>query len=94
MKELIPEFERYDRCGCSKGASYSPTAALSQAAYGSSIASGPACGQCFNLTLRETFGAVPTWVLSEEQKVSTVVKIVVSFVFFYLSVLLSRISVD
>ncbi|GAA5987966.1 hypothetical protein JCM5350_007838 [Sporobolomyces pararoseus] len=63
-------------CGCSKGASYFPTAALSQAAYGSSIASGPACGQCFNLTLRETFRAVPTWVLSEEQKVSTVVKIV------------------
>ncbi|GAA5959585.1 hypothetical protein JCM3765_007205 [Sporobolomyces pararoseus] len=63
-------------CGCSKGASYYPTAALSQAAYGSSVASGPACGQCFNLTLRETFGAVPTWVLSEEQKVSTVVKIV------------------
>lgn len=65
-------------CGCSTGASYYPTAALSQAAYGSSVASGPACGMCFNLTLRETFGAVPTWTLSEEQQVSVVVKIVVS----------------
>jgi hypothetical protein len=67
------------RCGCSKTASYYPTAALSQAAYGSSLASGPACGQCFNVTLRETFGAIPTWTLNEEQRVSTVVKIVVSF---------------
>ncbi|GAA5829077.1 hypothetical protein JCM5353_000888 [Sporobolomyces roseus] len=63
-------------CGCSTGASYYPTAALSQAAYGSSVASGPACGMCFNLTLQETFGAVPTWILSEEQQVSVVVKIV------------------
>ncbi|GAA5911429.1 uncharacterized protein JCM6883_005755 [Sporobolomyces salmoneus] len=63
-------------CGCSKTASYFPTAALSQAAYGSSLASGPACGMCFNLTLKETFGAIPTWVLSEDQRVSVVVKIV------------------
>ena len=68
----------YYSCGCSTGASYYPTAALSQAAYGSSVASGPACGMYFNLTLQETFGAVPTWTLSEEQQVSVVVKIVVS----------------
>ncbi|GAA5956240.1 hypothetical protein JCM21900_006580 [Sporobolomyces salmonicolor] len=62
-------------CGCSADSSYYPTAALSQAAYGSSLAAGPACGQCFNLTLVQTYGATPEWVLSEEERVSVVVKI-------------------
>ncbi|BGO99473.1 RlpA-like double-psi beta-barrel-containing protein domain-containing protein [Rhodotorula toruloides] len=64
-------------CGCSTGSTYFPTAALSQAAYGSSLASGPACGQCFNLTLLETFGATPEWVPTDQQRrnASVVVKI-------------------
>ncbi|BGP47897.1 hypothetical protein JCM10450v2_003762 [Rhodotorula kratochvilovae] len=64
-------------CGCSTNATYFPTAALSQAAYGSALASGPACGQCFALTLSATLNAVPQWVLSEEQRanISVVVKI-------------------
>ncbi|GAA5836193.1 hypothetical protein JCM3766R1_001991 [Sporobolomyces carnicolor] len=63
-------------CGCAKAASYYPTAALSQSAYGSSVASGPACGMCFKLTLKETYGAVPTWTLTADQQVSVVVKVV------------------
>ncbi|GJN89124.1 hypothetical protein Rhopal_002098-T1 [Rhodotorula paludigena] len=64
-------------CGCSTNSTYFPTAALSQAAYGSALASGPACGQCFNLTLTETLLADPPWVLNEEQRrnASIVVKI-------------------
>ncbi|GAA5885527.1 hypothetical protein JCM6882_007454 [Rhodosporidiobolus microsporus] len=65
----------YGACGCARNSTYYPTAALSQAAYGSSMAFGPACGQCFNLTLLETFFAEPTWVLSEEQRRSVVVKV-------------------
>ncbi|GAA5825628.1 hypothetical protein JCM11251_000315 [Rhodosporidiobolus azoricus] len=65
----------YGACGCSRNSTYYPTAALSQAAYGSSMAYGPACGQCFNLTLLETLLAEPTWVLSEEQRASVVVKV-------------------
>lgn len=36
-----------------------PTAAMSQMAYGSSTAYGPACGKCFNLTLLNTFLSDP-----------------------------------
>ncbi|GLB37572.1 hypothetical protein LshimejAT787_0406230 [Lyophyllum shimeji] len=38
-------------CGCAPSSTHYPTAALSQMAYGSSRAYGPACGKCFNLTL-------------------------------------------
>ncbi|KAF8070599.1 RlpA-like double-psi beta-barrel-protein domain-containing protein-containing protein [Lyophyllum atratum] len=38
-------------CGCVPSSTHYPTAALSQMAYGSSKAYGPACGKCFNLTL-------------------------------------------
>lgn len=72
-----------NRCGCAKAASYYPTAALSQSAYGSSVASGPACGMCFNLTLKETYGAVPTWTLTADQQVSVVVKVVVRLTSIY-----------
>ncbi|GAA6007896.1 hypothetical protein JCM10207_004916 [Rhodosporidiobolus poonsookiae] len=65
----------YGSCGCAINSTYLPTAALSQAAYGSASAFGPACGQCFNLTLLRTFGATPEWVLSEQQQESVVVKI-------------------
>ncbi|BGP15918.1 hypothetical protein JCM10213v2_003910 [Rhodosporidiobolus nylandii] len=65
----------YGSCGCSVDSTFYPTAALSQAAFGSSMAYGPACGQCFNLTLLETFTGTPKWVLSEEQRVAVVVKI-------------------
>lgn len=47
------------RCGCTAGASAYPTAALSNGAYGSSYFSGPACGQCFNLTLQHTLLNTP-----------------------------------
>ncbi|GAA6027503.1 hypothetical protein JCM8097_007894 [Rhodosporidiobolus ruineniae] len=65
----------YGSCGCAVNSTYFPTAALSQAAYASSSAFGPACGQCFNLTLVETVLAVPTWILNEEQRRSVVVKV-------------------
>lgn len=78
---LVPVLTGLDllRCGCSTGSTYFPTAALSQAAYGSSLASGPACGQCLNLTLLQTYGATPEWLLNDEQRrnASVVVKITV-----------------
>lgn len=46
-------------CGCTPNSTYYPTAALSQMAYGSSTSYGPACGQCFNLTLVDAFTANP-----------------------------------
>ncbi|KAG9316281.1 RlpA-like double-psi beta-barrel-protein domain-containing protein-containing protein [Chiua virens] len=46
-------------CGCTPNSTYYPTAALSQMAYGSSTSYGPACGQCFNLTLLDAFTANP-----------------------------------
>jgi len=46
-------------CGCTGESTHYPTAALSQMAYGSSTAYGPACGRCFNLTLLNTFLSVP-----------------------------------
>lgn len=46
-------------CGCTPNSTYYPTAALSQMAYGSSTAYGPACGQCFKLTLLNVFTANP-----------------------------------
>lgn len=46
-------------CGCTADSTHYPTAALSQMAYGSSTAYGPACGRCFNLTLLNTFLSVP-----------------------------------
>jgi hypothetical protein len=47
-------------CGCVGGSSDSyPTAAMSQMAYGSSRAYGPACGRCFNLTLLNTWTPNP-----------------------------------
>ncbi|KAJ7647197.1 RlpA-like double-psi beta-barrel-protein domain-containing protein-containing protein [Roridomyces roridus] len=46
-------------CGCTGGSTGYPTAALSQSAYGSSTAFGPACGKCFNLTLVDTYTGDP-----------------------------------
>ena len=46
-------------CGCVPASTHYPTAALSQLAYGSSRAFGPACGRCFNLTLLNTFLSSP-----------------------------------
>ncbi|KAH7888486.1 RlpA-like double-psi beta-barrel-protein domain-containing protein-containing protein [Phlebopus sp. FC_14] len=46
-------------CGCTPNSTNYPTAAMSQMAYGSSTAYGPACGQCFNLTLLNAFTADP-----------------------------------
>ncbi|KAH0588960.1 hypothetical protein H2248_004741 [Termitomyces sp. 'cryptogamus'] len=48
-------------CGCVPDSTHYPTAALSQMAYGSSTAFGPACGKCFNLTLLNTVTADPTF---------------------------------
>ncbi|GAA5875574.1 hypothetical protein JCM8547_007585 [Rhodosporidiobolus lusitaniae] len=65
----------FGACACNTNSTYYPTAALSQSAFGSSVASGPACGQCFNLTLLQTVFAEPPWVLEEEQRKSVVVKV-------------------
>jgi len=46
-------------CGCTPNSTYYPTAALNQMAYGSSTSYGPACGQCFKLTLLDAFVANP-----------------------------------
>jgi len=46
-------------CGCMPASTHYPTAALSQMAYGSSTAFGPACGKCFNLTLLNPVYANP-----------------------------------
>ncbi|TDL25923.1 hypothetical protein BD410DRAFT_783914 [Rickenella mellea] len=46
-------------CGCTPSSTHFPTAALSQMAFGSSTAYGPACGRCFNLTLLNTFLSDP-----------------------------------
>ncbi|TFK44366.1 RlpA-like double-psi beta-barrel-protein domain-containing protein-containing protein [Crucibulum laeve] len=46
-------------CGCTPTSTHYPTAALSQMAYGSARAYGPACGKCFNLTLVNPVTATP-----------------------------------
>ncbi|KAF9010547.1 RlpA-like double-psi beta-barrel-protein domain-containing protein-containing protein [Cyathus striatus] len=46
-------------CGCTPSSTHYPTAALSQMAYGSSTAYGPACGKCFNITLINPVIATP-----------------------------------
>ncbi|KIO09840.1 hypothetical protein M404DRAFT_130927 [Pisolithus tinctorius Marx 270] len=46
-------------CGCAINSTLYPTAAMNQMAYGSSTSYGPACGQCFNLTLLDAFTASP-----------------------------------
>ncbi|KAJ6499133.1 RlpA-like double-psi beta-barrel-protein domain-containing protein-containing protein [Mycena sanguinolenta] len=46
-------------CGCVGDSTQYPTAAMSQMAYGSSTAYGPACGKCFNLTLLNTYTSSP-----------------------------------
>ncbi|KAL1760651.1 RlpA-like double-psi beta-barrel-protein domain-containing protein-containing protein [Schizophyllum commune] len=60
-------------CGCVGGSTKYPTAALSQMAYGSSAAYGPACGRCFNLTLLNTYASYPPFFPDETN--SIVVKI-------------------
>ncbi|KAF8441618.1 RlpA-like double-psi beta-barrel-protein domain-containing protein-containing protein [Boletus edulis BED1] len=60
-------------CGCTPNSTYYPTAALSQMAYGSSTSYGPACGQCFELTLLDAFTANPRFYPNTTQ--SVVVKI-------------------
>ncbi|KAJ7783342.1 RlpA-like double-psi beta-barrel-protein domain-containing protein-containing protein [Mycena metata] len=52
---LAPPFLTFFVAGCQ---GY-PTAAMSQMAYGSSTAFGPACGKCFNLTLLNTYTSDP-----------------------------------
>lgn len=46
-------------CGCTADSTHYPTAAMSQAAFGSTRAYGPGCGQCFNLTLLNTYAPDP-----------------------------------
>lgn len=46
-------------CGCVPASTHYPTAAMSQMAYGSSTAFGPACGRCFKLTLVAPVTASP-----------------------------------
>jgi hypothetical protein len=46
-------------CGCTSTSTNYPTAAMNQMAYGSSTSYGPACGQCFNLTLLNSFLSNP-----------------------------------
>lgn len=46
-------------CGCTPTSTHYPTAALSEQAFGSSSAYGPACGRCFMLTLLNTFLSDP-----------------------------------
>ncbi|KAG1900762.1 RlpA-like double-psi beta-barrel-protein domain-containing protein-containing protein [Suillus fuscotomentosus] len=46
-------------CGCTSTSTDYPTAAMNQMAYGSSTSYGPACGQCFNLTLLNSFLSNP-----------------------------------
>lgn len=62
-------------CGCGGNSSYYPTAALSSAAYGSSISSGPGCGQCFNVSLVSAFIATPPFVILPADQPWVVVKI-------------------
>ncbi|KAF5393393.1 hypothetical protein D9757_000733 [Collybiopsis confluens] len=56
-------------CGCTASSDSFPTAALSQMAYGSSTAYGPACGRCFNLTLLNTFLSVPPFYPAESKSI-------------------------
>lgn len=65
----------HHRCGCSTTTSLFPTAALSSAAYGSATSSGPACGMCFNLTLKAAYEATPPFNLTEGDRPWIVVKI-------------------
>ncbi|ORY92589.1 RlpA-like double-psi beta-barrel-protein domain-containing protein-containing protein [Leucosporidium creatinivorum] len=62
-------------CGCSNTSSEYPTAALNQAAYGSTVSSGPACGLCFNLSIVSAWQTTPPFVLPEDNQTSIVVKI-------------------
>lgn len=56
-------------CGCVAGSEKYPTAALSQMAFGSSTAYGPACGKCFNLTLLNTFLSDPPFYPTEVKSI-------------------------
>ncbi|KAJ7178351.1 RlpA-like double-psi beta-barrel-protein domain-containing protein-containing protein [Mycena crocata] len=49
-------------CGCNGDSTKYPTAALSQMAYGSSNAFGPACGRCFKLTLLNSWTSDPPFI--------------------------------
>lgn len=51
-------------CSCNTTQSSFPSAALSAAAYGSSIGSGPGCGRCFNLTLLHSLVSIPVYDLA------------------------------
>ncbi|KAJ7076333.1 RlpA-like double-psi beta-barrel-protein domain-containing protein-containing protein [Mycena belliarum] len=51
-------------CGCNGDSTKYPTAAMSQMAYGSSNAFGPACGKCFNLTLLNSYTGSPPFLPS------------------------------
>lgn len=46
-------------CGCTAKSTHYPTAAMSVQAYGSTTAYGPGCGQCFQLTLLNTYTSDP-----------------------------------
>ena len=60
-------------CGCTVNSTQYPTAALSEQAFGSASAYGPACGRCFKLTLLNTFLSDPPFYPNETK--SVVVKI-------------------
>jgi len=60
-------------CGCAPDSTHYPTVALSQLAFGSAEAYGPACGYCFQLTLLNTFLSDPPFYPDEHP--SVVVKV-------------------
>ena len=63
-------------CGCTPESTHYPTAALSQMAYGSTTAYGPACGSCFKLTLLNTYTGNPPFFPPDDKTYSLVVKVI------------------
>lgn len=64
-------------CGCTSTSTYFPTVALNELYYGSSSSYGPGCGVCFNISLASAIGAIPAFVVPEENRTSLVVKVTV-----------------
>ena len=69
----VPMKDYIAACGCEPNSTHYPTAAMSQMAFGSATAYGPACGVCFKLTLLNTFLSDPPFYPPEEK--SIIVKI-------------------
>ncbi|TBU33859.1 RlpA-like double-psi beta-barrel-protein domain-containing protein-containing protein [Dichomitus squalens] len=61
-------------CGCTGASTLYPTVAMSQYAYGSSTAYGPACGRCFNITLLNSYTGTPPFIPNVTK--SVVVKVI------------------